>query len=103
MTNAVFYCSFKLQEGADESEFLAASERLNDEYISKQKGYVSWKQLNDGETWLDFLTFETMEDMKNFEENSANAGELAQKFYSYIDLNSCIVKYYSVKKSYKSR
>jgi len=101
MSNAVFYCSFKLKKGADVPNFLQAAETLNNEYISKQKGYISWKQLSDGETWADFLTFETMEDVKNFENNSANAGELSANFYSFINLNSCVVKYFSVERSYE--
>lgn len=42
----------------------------------------------DGDTWLDFITFETMADVKKFEADSGNAGDAANKFYSYIDLNS---------------
>ncbi|AMP21198.1 hypothetical protein AZF37_08560 [endosymbiont 'TC1' of Trimyema compressum] len=79
---------------------MQAAEKLNNEYISKQKGYISWKQMVDGNTWADFLQFETMADVKNFEENSSNAGELAENFYSYIDLNSCKVNYFSIVRSY---
>ena len=100
MTNGVFYCSFKLKKGASVPDFLAASEKLNNEHISKQKGYISWKQLNDGDTWLDICTFETMEDVKAFEANSANPGELAQHFYSFINLPSCKVRYFTVERSY---
>jgi len=100
MTNGVFYCSFKLKKGASVPEFLAAAEKLNNEYISKQKGYVSWKQLNDSDTWLDILTFETMEDVKAFEANSANPGELAQHFYSFINMPSCKVRYFTALRSY---
>ncbi|MCL2053104.1 MAG: hypothetical protein FWG90_01505 [Oscillospiraceae bacterium] len=100
MPNAVFYCSYNLKKGAVVSDFLQASENLNNEYISKQKGYISWKQLADGDTWVDFLTFETMEDVKNFEAKSDNAGELAKKFYSFINLNSCKVQYLLVERSY---
>jgi hypothetical protein len=82
-------------------DFLLAAKELNDQYISKQKGYISWKQLVDGDTWADFLTFETMADVKKFEADSGNAGELAQKFYSFINLNSCKVYYFSVEKSYE--
>ena len=96
MSNAVFYCSFKLKKDASAPDFLLAAEKLNNEYISKQKGYISWKQLVDGDTWADFITFETMEDVKKFEADSGNAGELAQKFYSFINLNSCNVNYFSV-------
>ncbi|MCL2037293.1 MAG: hypothetical protein FWG83_07935 [Oscillospiraceae bacterium] len=101
MKNAIFYVSYKLKEGASVSEFLQASETLNNEYISKQKGFVSWKQVADGGTWADLLTFETMEDAKDFETNSGNSGELAQKFYSYINLNSCKVHYFAVERSYE--
>ena len=101
MSNAVFYCSFKLKKDASAPDFLLAAEKLNNEYISKQKGYISWKQLVDGDTWADFITFETMEDVKKFEADSGNAGELAQKFYSFINLNSCNVNYFSVERDYK--
>ena len=100
MPNAVFYCSFNLKKGASVLDFLVAAEKLNNDYISKQKGYISWKQLVDGELWADFLTFKTMEDVKKFEAESANAGELADKFYSFINLNSCKVHYFSVERSY---
>jgi len=100
MPNAVFFCSFKLNKGVSVPDFLLAAEKLNDEYISKQKGYISWQQLVDGDAWADFLTFETMEDVKKFEADSGNARELAGNFYSFIDLNSCKVNYFSVERSY---
>lgn len=81
-------------------DFLLAAEKLNNEYISKQKGYISWKQLNDGDMWADFLTFETMEDVKKFEANSESAGELAGEFYSFINLSTCKVHYFTVERSY---
>jgi hypothetical protein len=101
MSNAVFYCSFSLKKGASVPDFLQAAEKLNNEYISKQKGYVSWKQLVDGDTWADFLTFETMADVKKFEANSGNAGELAENFYSFINLNSCKLNYFTIERSYE--
>jgi len=100
MSKAVFYCSFSLNEGTPISEFLEAAKKLNDGFISKQKGYISWKQLNDGNTWVDFVTFETMDDVKNFEANSINAGELAEQFFSFIDLSSCKVSYFTIEKEY---
>jgi len=101
MSNAVFYCSYNLKEGASIPDFLLSAEKLNNEYISKQKGYISWKQLVDGDTWADLLTFETMEDVKNFEANSGNPGELAKIFYSFIDLNSCKLNYFTIERSYE--
>ena len=94
---AVFFCSFTLKKGASAPEFLTAAKKLNDEYISKQQGHISWQQLNSGDTWTDLLTFETMEDVKSFEDNSAkNPCCLAKNFYSYINLMSCKVRYNSI-------
>ena len=100
MAHGVFYCAYKLKKEASVPDFLQAAETLNNEYISKQKGYISWKQLVDGETWVDLLTFETLQDVKDFEANSGNSGELAKNFYSYINLNSCKVNYFTVERSY---
>ncbi|MCL2198304.1 MAG: hypothetical protein FWB80_05230 [Defluviitaleaceae bacterium] len=100
MPNAICNISFKLKKGASVPDFLLAAEKLNAEHISKQKGYISWQQLNDGDTWVDLLTFDSMEDVKNFEEGSANPCEAALHFYSFINMPSCKVRYYSVERSY---
>ena len=102
MSNAVFFCSFKLKKGVSVPDFLLASEELNNHYISKQKGYISWKQLVDGETWTDFITFETMDDLNKFEAMSANPNELAGNFFSFINLDSCKVHRFTVERSYQS-
>jgi len=101
MPNAVFYCAFKLKKSASIPEFLQAAEKLNNEYISKQRGYISWKQLQDGDTWADFITFETLEDVKKFEADAGNSGELAARFYSFINLNSCKQHNFTIEKSYE--
>jgi len=100
MSNAVYYVSYKLKKGASVQDFLLAAEALNNGFISKQKGYISWKQLVDGDTWADFATFETMDDLKNFEAASRNPSEAANKFYSFINLNSCKTHRFIVEKSY---
>jgi len=97
---AVYYVSYKLKKNASIQDFLLAAEMLNNEYISKQQGYVSWKQLVDGETWADFATFETMDDLKNFIEKSRTPNDVAKKFYSFINLMSCKSHYFSVERSY---
>jgi len=100
MSNAIYYVSYKLKKSASIPDFLLAAEALNDGYISKQNGYVSWEQLVDGETWADVITFKTMGDLKNFEEASSNPDELAKAFYSYINLMSCKGHKFSVERSY---
>jgi hypothetical protein len=103
MTNAVYYVEYKLKKGVSREDFLQASEKLNAGHISKQKGYISWKQLYNekSDTWADFCRFETMEDVKNFEDNSANPCELAKSFYSFINLNSCKCHFFTVERSYE--
>lgn len=99
MPNAVLLISFSLAEGASAADFLLAAERLNDEYMSKQKGFISWKQLVDGGVWIDQLTWETMEDARRVLESDGSS-DVAEKFYSFIDLASCKVQIFSVEKSY---
>ena len=101
MANAVYYVSYKLKRNVSVPDFLLAAEKLNDEHISKQKGYISWKQVVDGNTWADFCTFETMDDLNNFKEASKNPGETAKKFYSYINLMSCRQHIFSVEKEHE--
>jgi hypothetical protein len=99
MSNAVFYVSFKLKKEASVPDFLRAAEKLNDEYMSKQKGYISWQQLVDGETWADIVNFETMEDAKRVA-NPSGENDLAEKFYSFINLSTCKVHLFSVERNY---
>jgi len=101
MTNVVFFNSYKLKKGVSVSDFLLAVENLNNGYISKQNGYVSFELMVDGETWADSTTFKTMEDAKSFAE-TCEPNELAEKFYSFINLNSCKSNFFSVEKGYYS-
>jgi hypothetical protein len=99
MSKAVYYVSFKLKKNASIPEFLLAAEKLNNEYMSKQKGYISWQQLVDGDTWADILTLETLEDAKRIGEAEPN--ELALKFYSFINLVSCKVHHFTIERNYQ--
>jgi len=102
MPNVVMFISYDLVKGASVSDFLLASEKLNDEYMSKEKGYISWKQLHDGEMWVDLLIWETMDDAQRvLAPSSTNA--LAEAFYSFIDMESCKVQLFSVEKSYSNK
>ena len=100
MSNAIYYVSYKLKKGASVPDFLRAAEKLNNEHISKQKGFISWTQAVDGNTWADICTFETMDDLNNFLAVSRKPGELAKKFYSFMNPFSCKAHTFSVKKSY---
>ncbi len=99
MSNVVFFNSYKLKKGVPVPDFLLAVEKLNSEYISKQKGYISFNLLVDGEIWADSTSFETMDDAKRFAESS-EPNEFAERFYSFINLNSCKTHYFLVERSY---
>ncbi|MCL2046110.1 MAG: hypothetical protein FWG88_06970 [Oscillospiraceae bacterium] len=99
MSKAIYYVSYNLKKDASVDEFLAATELLNNEYMSKQKGYISWQQLLEGDMWVDLLTFESMEDAQKVS-NPTESNELANKFYSFINLNSCKVHLFTVERSY---
>ena len=92
MKNAIYYVSYPLKKGASVPDFLQTAEELNNEFISKQKGYVSWQQAVDGDIWVDILTFETMDDLNNFKKVSENPSELAERFYSFMNLNPSLCK-----------
>ena len=99
MSNVVFFNAYKLKEGVSVPDFLLATEELCKGYISQQKGFISSKVAVDGERWADFTVFETMEDAKKFAESS-DPGGLAEKFYSFIDFNSCMTHFFEVEASY---
>jgi len=88
MANAYFINSYKLKKGSSVPDFLAAFENLIKEYASKQKGFISCKLLVNGDTWTDIGIFETLEDAKSFE-NPTETNVYAEKFYSFLNFNSC--------------
>jgi len=99
MSNAVMFITFKLKEGASVPDFLRASEKVNSEVFSNVKGYISWKQLLDGETWADLLTWETMDDAQNSME-ACEANSFVKEFCSFINQESVSHRLFSVEKSY---
>lgn len=66
----------------------------------KAKGYIAWQQLRDGDTWVDSLTWETAEDAIAFE-TSGGGGELAERFYSFINLMSCKTRLHTLEREQK--
>jgi hypothetical protein len=105
MSNVVFANTYKLKNGASVPDFLLAVEKLIKEYVSKQKGYVSFQLLAENDTWADSVTFETMDNLNAFLETSEAAqangtNDLAEKFYSFLNFNTCKSNIYSVVKSY---
>ena len=94
MPKAAFFNSYKLREGASVPDFLLAVEELT-EHTSKVNGCISFNLYADGEVWADLSTWETMDDAKNFA-SSGGPKDLAEKFYSFIDFDSCKSHFFEV-------
>ena len=100
MSNVVFSNTYKLKNGVSVPDFLLAVEKLIKEYVSKQKGYVSFQLLAEGDTWTDSVTFETMDSLNAFLESSqSDRNEFAEKFYSFLNFATCKSTVYSVEMS----
>ena len=100
MPNVVFANTYKLKDGVSVPDFLLAIEKLIKENISKQKGFVSFKLLAEGDGWADYGMFETMDDLNAFLESAKNnRNELAEKFYSFLNFDTCKSHIYTVEMS----
>jgi len=99
MANVVSFNSYKLQKGASVPDFLRAMEALINEFVSKQKGFISSKTLVDGETWADFTVFETNDDLKAFVP-LCGKNEWAKKCYTFMDFGTLRSHVFSVEKSF---
>jgi len=97
--NAVWFISYKLKKGASVPEFLAAQEQCSNEVLSKKPGFVSWQVLNKGDTWVDFVTWESMDDAVAAEKGDSKH-PAAAKFYSFLDFKSMKMQAYSVERTY---
>ena len=97
MSKAIWFISYKLQESVSEEDFLRASKKCNDEVLSKQKGFISWDVLRDGDTWIDLVKWETADDAKNAETAGAE-NPVAGEFYSFMDMTTCNLQLYSIEK-----
>ena len=104
MSKAVYFNTYKLKKGSSAQDFLAAVNDLFTEIV-KNKGCVSSALLVAGETWADYTVFETMDDLNAFVAAAKAASvsgdnEAAQKFYSFLNFNSCKSHHFNVEKSY---
>lgn len=84
MVQAVEYVSFSLRKGVIQSDFILASDKMNQDFLSAQKGYVGRKLLNDGDTWADMVLWETMSDAQHAAE-VCNENSAASEYFLYIE------------------
>ena len=99
MSNTVWFISYKLVEGVSTQDFLLASKKVHNEILSKQKGFISWKVLREGDTWVDLVIWETADDAKNAE-TAGETNPIAHEYYAYMDMDSCKNQIYSVEENY---
>lgn len=97
---AIWFITYKLKKNASVADFLLASKKCHDEVLSRQKGFVSWEVLRDGETWVDLVQWASAEDARNGETAGAN-NPVSRAFYSFINMNSCTLQLYTVEKSHE--
>lgn len=99
MGKAAWIFSFKLRKNVLKEEFIEATKKLHDNVVSKAEGFISWEQYRQGDTWTDFVLWESIEDANN----AITVGEgrkEAEKFYSMIQMNTCKTLVSSFEKKY---
>jgi len=75
--------SFKLKDGVSAEDFLAASDEIQSQYLSKCKGYIHRQVMLIEGIWTDYVTWETADDANAaMEQSESNA--VAVKFSSLI-------------------
>ena len=77
------HISFKLKDGVTAADFLIASDEIQENYLSKCKGYISRQLMLIDDVWVDWIIWATMADAENAMHQSM-ANESAQKFTSLI-------------------
>lgn len=99
MSKTVWIISFKLKAKVSQEEFIEATQKLHDNVLSKAKGFISWEQYIQDDTWTDFITWESHEDAKNGVKVGTNTDE-AKNFYKLLQMNTCKMLISSLVKKY---
>ena len=99
MANAVEFTAFRLKKGIEVAEFLRVSDEFNEEFLSKQQGYISRQLLVEGEKWVDYVLWETEKDIHQAF-RLAEDDVVASKYLSCINLNSCKSNFFTIEKEY---
>ena len=84
--HVISYHSYKLNKGTSDSAFLSAIKKVNVEFSSKQKGWLSSLTLNDGKIWADIVIMESKEALDQFAE-ACHKSEVTHDVFSYMDFN----------------
>jgi hypothetical protein len=68
------WAPFKIRDGVTESQLLAASDLLQNEFVTRQNGFIR-RELVKGENnqWVDIVYWASMADAKQAEQNAYNS------------------------------
>ena len=90
--------TFKLKDGVSPEDFLASSDRIQEQFLSKCKGFMNRQLMLIDGVWTDWLIWETFPDADNSMRKS-DENESAKEFASYIGE---IIEhgYYPIERSY---
>ena len=101
MAYVVEFATFYLKKTVSRAEFMAASDKLNNEFLQKQRGYVSRKLLINGGMYCDYVLWETLDDAKTAVKNSQN-DPAALAYISKLIFNrkGCSFRHYLTEKEY---
>jgi len=76
--------SFRLKEGVSADDFLAASDKIQENYISKCKGFITRQLMTIDGLWTDWVIWETLPDAENSMRKSEE-NDSAKAFTALID------------------
>ena len=75
--------SFKLKDSVSTEEFLAASDKIQENYLSKCKGFINRQLMIIDGVWTDWMIWETLPDAQN-SMGKSEENESAKAFTSLI-------------------
>lgn len=88
MTKTAWIFSYKLRNNVTDEHFIECTQKLHDEVISKADGFISWEHYKQGDTWTDFVLWES----KVAAENATTIGQgkaVTEDFYACIRMQTC--------------
>jgi hypothetical protein len=96
MPNTVEVIHFRMQEGADEEEFIREDERVGREYTPYQPGFISRESAkNDEGDWVVIVHWESAEDAEASMQKFPN-DPTAQRFIAMMDSDTFSMKRFLV-------
>ena len=97
--NIISYHSYGINKGIADCEFISAIEKVNHEFASKQKGWLSSLAFNDGSTWADIVIMESKESLEQFV-TACNKSEVAHECGKYMDVRNLKSHLFTIEQSY---